>query len=228
MQATFEQVRSQAPAGACFYRLVGRLPGGEAGLFPKDPAAFFQVGEPPYGMKPGLYQIFYFDASGKQILHLRVELQITEPMPSGPFPIETEEQPSSSSPHRNHLTHRIAGEQLALPIQAPGREPRSQQPTPPQADKILSQRRVLEKEQANHQMALERNSHDHAFVQESEHVREIGELAMVSRMMRREILELNKSIQEQGRTTYEDIERQASAPALSREVLDTAVGNHRH
>ena len=202
MHSVIEHLRSHAPTNAAFFRVVGRSPRGEFVLFPRDANAFFGVGEAPRGLFPGLYQVFYFDAAGRQIQHARVELQLTEALAAALGPVEPEPVPRAAAVAEGAGRRALdpASSQLALPL--PSSDAMSG-PAPQQTD--------LAVEQARHKMALENTRQKQEFAQNAMYQREVAESFLVNRMMRQEMVELQANMQRNSDKEFEDLPKKLEA-----------------
>ena len=210
MHSVIEHLRSRAPANAAFFRLVGRTPRGEYVLFPRDSHSVYGLGEAPRGLLPGTYQVFFFDTAGQQIQHARVELNLSEALAAELGPIDGAGIQGSVGALED-AAHQLqaAKGQLSLPL-------------PPAAltatSSAASAQLALTREQAAHKMSLESDQQKYAFIQSSVHAREIGEAVMVNRMLRQEMMELNKQIQLGSQAAFADVEKQLAAIRLIRQA----------
>ncbi len=201
MQSVIEHLCTHAPANASFYRLVGRTPQGEYQLYPRDNYSVYGHGEAPRGLLPGLYQVFYFDSTGRQIQTARVELRLTEAAAAALGPIEGATRADSVA----QRALAASNVQLSLPLP-------SGPPLSPSAQPDLA------REQAEHRMTLESDQQKHAFIHSSEYAREMGEALMLNRMMRQEMYELTKKSRAQSQEAYADIEKQLATLRMVREA----------
>jgi hypothetical protein len=206
MQSVIEHLRSHAPANAVFYRLVGRSAAGEYTLYPRDGNAFYKVGEAPRGLLPGLYQVFFFEAAGRQIQTARVELSLSEAAASALGPTEG------------------AAPQLGLAAGSPS--PRSLATSPAQLSLPLSSAQsasasasaTLTRDQAEHRMRMERDQQQHNFIHNSAYAREVGETLMLQRMMRQEMVEMQQLALRNEQEGWDQIEKRLAALRMMREA----------
>lgn len=210
MHSVIEHLRSRAPANVAFFRLVGRTPRGEYVLFPRDSHSVYGLGEAPRGLLPGTYQVFYFDTAGQQIQHARVELNLSEAMAAELGPIDAAGIQGSVGAIED-AAHRLqpAKGQLSLPMPAAAMTSTST---------AASAQLALTREQAAHKMTLESDQQKYAFIQNSVHAREIGEAVMINRMLRQEMVEMNKQIQLGSQAAFADVEKQLAAIRLIRQA----------
>lgn len=210
MHSVIEHLRSRAPANAAFFRLVGRTPRGEYVLFPRDSHSVYGLGEAPRGLLPGTYQVFYFDTAGQQIQHARVELNLSEALAAELGPIAVAGIQGSVGAIEDSAHRLLAAKgQLSLPLPAA-----ASTATSPTASAQLA----LTQEQAAHKMTLESDQQKYAFIQSSVHAREIGEAVMVNRMLRQEMMEMNKQLQLGSQAAFADVEKQLAAVRLIRQA----------
>ena len=197
MHTVIEHLRSRAPAGAAFFRLVGRTPRGEYVLFPRDSHSVYGLGEAPRGLLPGTYQVFYFDSAGQQIQHARVELHLSERIAAELGPID-----GAGIQRSVGAIEEAAQGQLLLPLPAAALTATSA---------AESAQLALAREQTAHKMKLESDQQKYNFVQNVEHMREIGEAVMINRMLRQEMMELNKHAQQGSQVAFAEVEKQLAA-----------------
>ncbi len=210
MHSVIEHLRSRAPASAAFFRLVGRTPRGEYVLFPRDSHSVYGLGEAPRGLLPGTYQVFYFDSAGQQIQHARVELSLSEAMAAELGPIDGAGIQGGVGAVED-AAHRLlaAKGQLSLPLPAA-----ASTATSPAASAQLA----LTREQAAHKMSMESDQQKYTFVHNAKHVGEIGEAVMINRMLRQEMMELNKQVQQGSQAAFADVEKQLAAIRMIRQA----------
>ncbi len=210
MHTVIEHLRSRAPAGAAFFRLVGRTPRGEYVLFPRDSHSVYGLGEAPRGLLPGTYQVFYFDSAGQQFQHARVELHLSQGMAAELGPIDGAGIQGSHGFVEDSVHQLQAAKgQLSLPLPATALTATST---------AASAQFALMQEQAAHKMALESDQQKYHFVQNAEHVREVGEAVMINRMLRQEMVELNKQAQLGSQAAFADVEKQLAAIRMLHQV----------
>jgi hypothetical protein len=77
---------------------------------------------------------------------------------------------------------------------------------------------ALTREQAAHKMTLESDQQKYAFVHNAKHVGEIGEAVMINRMLRQEMMELNKQVQLGSQAAFADVEKQLAAIRMIRQA----------
>lgn len=214
MQSVIEHLRSHAPANAVFYRLVGRSAVGECTLYPRDGNAFYQVGEAPRGLAPGLYQVFFFEASGRQIQTARVELSLSQATASALGPMAQEAAPAAwpaaSPPSHKPLPPSPA--QLSLPLS----------PTP-LGLAAASAPAEMARDQAEHRMRLESDQQKYGFIQNAAYAREVGEVLMINRMMRQEMQEMAKQADRYEQEGWAQIEKKVAALRMLREAQKEVI-----
>jgi hypothetical protein len=216
MQSVIEHLRSHAPASAVFYRLVGRSAAGEYTLYPRDGQAFYKVGEAPRGLAPGLYQVFFFEASGRQIQTARVELSLSEATASALGPMAGEPTPraglAASPPSLQPLPPPPA--QLSLPLSLG-----------PAALAAATAPAEMAREQAEHRMRLERDQQQYNFIQNAAYAREVGEALMMNRMMRQEMQEMLKTVDRYEQDSWSQVEKKLAALRMIREAQKEMIAD---
>lgn len=216
MQSVIEHLRSHAPVNAVFYRLVGRSAVGEYTLYPRDGNAFYQVGEAPRGLPPGLYQVFFFEASGRQIQTARVELSLSQATASALGPMAQEAAPAAlpaaSPPSHKPLPPSPA--QLSLPLS----------PTP-LGLAAASAPAEMARDQSEHRMRMESDQQKYGFIQNAAYAREVGEVLMINRMMRQEMQEMAKQADRYEQEGWAQIEKKVAALRMLREAQKEVIAD---
>lgn len=216
MQSVIEHLRSHAPANAVFFRLVSRSTVGEYTLYPRDGNAFYKVGEAPRGLPPGLYQVFFFEASGRQIQTARVELSLSQATASALGPMAQEAAPAAW-PAANPPSHKPLPPppaQLSLPLS----------PTP-LALAAASAPAEMARDQAEHRMRLESDQQKYGFIQNATYAREVGEVLMINRMMRQEMQEMAKQADRYEQEGWAQIEKKVAALRMLREAQKEVIAD---
>lgn len=195
-----DRIKSLAPVGAQFYRLLTKLSDGSSRLFPQDAGAFFRIGEAPTQSPIGRYTICYYDGSNQLISYLEDVLHLDDAqtgtgpsqqlhmsllnasgaaLPAGPGPAKPAKAPAPAIAPRAAAV----GEDSAEPLSEDGREYRQ------------------------HLQAMDLEDRQQEFLKNSSYVTELGEMFTLNRLMRREMLELHRIIVQHSQRAYQDIDQ---------------------
>ena len=214
-----EQIKSDGPGNASYYRLKLQMSNGAERLFPSDPGVFFKIGEAPGGAPSGDYIVCFYDEEGRLISHpekkITIDLRsaISQQGQLNMHLLNAQGTPAKPGLHGpiSRIDERgsAAG---SVPAQLP--EP---PPLPTEVD--LEFRRHLQ--------AMDLEERQQEFIKNSTYVTEVAELFTVNRLMRREMLELHRIIVQHSSRAYQDIDHVKSTihelMALQKAVLEHAA-----
>lgn len=223
-----ESVQRAAPEGATFYRLQMKFSNGTARYYPDSKG--YLIGQPPIGTPPGTYAVCYYDAAGQLLAQpegLSVDLSLesarvgTAQMglslsnASGPSSL-----PRSSSPVSVPANERSASD--------PGEAGRRIVPTgAPNGSPAVSLSPDAESEIRRYQHALDLEERQQEFIKNSTYVTEVGELFALNRIMRREMVEMQRVIVQQSQQAHKDLDLMKSSLrelfTLQQEALNKAA-----
>ena len=216
-----ERIRALAQGNSVYYRLKLQLADGTARVFPPESGAYFKVGESPYGVAAGKYFLCFYDEEYRpqthhdQVIEINLQsdmrsqgqgqlnLHLMNARGSAAGPATTAAEQRASEPSRADASHR--SESLTREAQ--------------QDEADLELRRHL------HAMDLEERQQE--FIKNSAYVTEVGELFALNRIMRREMLELQRIIVQHSQQSYKDIDHVKGTVhellALQKAVLEHAA-----
>ena len=198
-----------APARASHYQLRLRMPDGSVRQYPPAPGAFYPVGNAPGPIPAGRYTVQFFDQALRP-LHAESAEVVMESLAAS-LHGATEDPASGQGQH---------GEPVPSSQLVPADERRSNPPTrgvTPLSREDLARRLRAEPDPLRRQQFLDahQEARDIAFIQNSTHIREVGEIFLVNRMMRREMVAMQESMVDHQRQEYAQIEQMKQAlPAL--------------
>jgi hypothetical protein len=196
-----ERIKALAPVGASFYRLLTQLSDGRPKLFPIESGLPFRVGDAPTSAPIGKYTVCFYD-SGNVLLSMQEDaVQIASPAevlqsqaPQVAFSFLNASGPSAA----------LSAAAIAPPASVPPatsasalKETASAAATHPDlAAEELEFRRQL------HAADMEERAQD--FIKNSTYITEIGELFVLNRLMRREMMEMQRTIHQQSQQVYKE------------------------
>lgn len=198
-----------APSGASHYQLRLRIPDGSVRQYPPAPGSFYSVGAAPGPIPAGRYTVQFFDQALRPLHTESAEVAIES--------LAASLRGATKNPESGQGQH---GEPAPSSQPAPSDVRRSNQPAlgvTPLSREELARRLWAEPDPLRRQQILDahQEARDMAFIQNSTHIREVGEIFMVNRMMRREMMAMQESMVDHQRQEYAQIEQMKQAlPAL--------------
>lgn len=223
-----EVVQKAAPTGAKFYRLQMKFSDGSSRYYPDKEA--FVVGQAALGTPPGRYLVCYYDADGQSlpleeslIVDLKFESQRSSTAQMG---LSLSNAAGPSSPPRASLPGAApAVERAASELTEAERHALLARLSAGQAAQHLSPEAELEFRR--YQQALDLEERQQEFIKNSTYVTEIGEVFGLNRIMRREMMEMQRVIVQQSQQSYKDLELMKTTLRdlfkLQQEALDRAA-----
>ncbi|MFO0576124.1 MAG: hypothetical protein U1A78_19145 [Polyangia bacterium] len=221
-----EQIRAIAPFGAKQYRLLTRLADGSSRLHPSDPASFYMLGEAP-NAPVGRYTVCFYDGNGALMTYAEDAVQIVaggDGAKGGGTQVSLSllaaNGPAPAAPAATSASERRASGAGSAERPGPGGKPREGQDLSPELGGTdLDYRRYM------HAMDLEERQQE--FIKNSAYVTEVGELFSLNRIMRREMMEMQRIIVQQSQQAHKDIELMKTTLRdmfqIQKEVLDKAA-----
>lgn len=227
-----ERIKNIAPANVVFYRLMVEHPDGSSRFFPSETGAYFRVGDSPYGVPTGKYTICFYDEQYRPLPHhdrsFDINLQNEIHRASQPqlsLHASSSSAPAAARPEDSSAGDTRLNKPAALP-QAAKPSPDSQTADEPPPGPHVKEAN-LEFQQYLHAMDLEERQQD--FIKNSTYVTEIGELFALNRIMRRELVEMQRLIVQHSQQAYRDIEHVKGISRdflqLQKEILASAAEN---
>lgn len=224
-----EIVQKEAPTGAKWYRLQMKFSDGTARYYPTSSDGYV-VGQAPVGTPPGRYNVCYYDGEGQPIalpepvgVALGLEPNRGNPAQiglnvlnaSGPSSSPTPGSLAPTTPIERRAQELLEAEKRSLTTKLPA--PAPSPPLSPEAE--LEFRR--------HQHAMDMEDRQQEFIKSSTYVTEIGEIFELNRVMRREMLEMQRIIVQQSQQAHKDLDLMKNTLRdlfkLQQEALDKAA-----
>ena len=204
-----ERIRALATGQAAFFRLKMQLTDNSVRVFPPEEGGYYKVGESPHPIPVGSYLLCFYDSEHRSIVnsdqrfivHPQADLLRAAQGLQGQLPLNFNlaGSPSgsgaahpASSPPAPPATVVVAPPSLAAPAGKPSEVAAG-------AEVDLEFRKHL------HAMDLEERQQD--FIRNSTYVKEVGELFMLNRLMRRDMMEMQRSMVMHAQHAFRDIEQ---------------------
>ena len=215
-----ERILNIAPAGAAYFRLKTEFSDGSTKFFPADERSYFVLGDSPFGVAAGVYVLCFYDKHYQAL-----------PAFDRSFEMKLE-----SDLHRADQSHLfLHANQAVTPVaNGVGESRLNNTPTPgkSQADTHKAEPRneegmtaVADLEFQRHMHAMDLEERQQEFIKNSTYVTEVGELFTLNRLMRRELVEMQRLIVQYSQQAYRDIER---VKGISRDFLQLQKERQRH
>lgn len=224
-----EIVQKEAPAGAKWYRLQMKFSDGSARYYPTSSDGYV-VGQAPIGTPPGRYNVCYYDAEGQPIA-------LPEPVGVA-LGLETN-RGSTAQMGLNILN--ASGPALPPPpgpvLTTPSIERRAQEVLDAEKRSLTTKLPAVisgpplsveaELEMRRHQHAMDMEERQQEFIKSSTYVTEIGEIFELNRVMRKEMMEMQRIIVQQSQQAHKDLDLMKNTLRelfkLQQEALDKAA-----
>ena len=218
-----------------YFRLVAHFHDGRTKVYPPDPPGYFSVGESPYGIPSGYYAVYFFTEQHRPMPHHNQAIQIN---------FQSEVTRASQSQLSLHQAGTRSGERPLLgsgstvqpPLNSPAAVPPARAlaasaPTPPDSGSEESVDTVedagLEFRKYTYAMDLEDRQQE--FIKNSAYVTEVGEVFALNRIMRRELMELQRVIVLNSQQAHKEVAQVKGTVhdllQIQREVLANAAEN---
>jgi hypothetical protein len=217
-----EHLKTMAPSGALFYRLMVKFSNGASHTYPSTHDAYFSLGESPVGVPPGLYSALFF-SDAKQLITAHensVTISVTPESNQASVPqlslsfLNAGGEPSSST-----TTELARGKSLKEPTTAAGTASSKLHPDLATAESELEFRR--------YQHAMEIEERQQEFIKNSTYITEVGEVFALNRIMRKEMMEMQRVIVQNSQQAYKDIQMMKGTVhdllQLQKEVITSAA-----
>ena len=219
-----ERILNIAPAGAAYFRLKTEFSDGSTKFFPADERSYFVLGDSPFGVAAGVYVLCFYDKHYQAL-----------PAFDRSFEMKLE-----SDLHRADQSHLfLHANQAVTPVaNGVGESRLNNTPTPgkSQADTHKAEPRneegttaVADLEFQRHMHAMDLEERQQEFIKNSTYVTEVGELFTLNRIMRRELVEMQRLIVQHSQQAYRDIEHVKGVSRdflqLQKEILASAAEN---
>lgn len=200
-----DRIRGIAPGNASHYRLKLHSYDGNLRVFPVEEGAFYRVGDSPYGVPSGRFTVCFYDSEQRPLMHSDQPLLIN---------LQNEVHRSSNAQLSLNLPNAVpsggpvggAGEgsgQAAPPAAAPPPAPVAPAVKPSEA--LADDDSDLEFRKHLHALDLEERQQE--FIRNSTYVKEVGEAFLLNRLMRREMMEMQRNMVLHSQQAFRDIEQ---------------------
>ena len=224
-----ERIKNLAPANASFFRLKMEYSDGSSRFFPPETGAYYMLGDSPFGIPSGMYVLCFYDKHYYALreydrsfeMKLQNELHRADPAQVFLHSVNTATQDTLSADVSRSSEARLNA--AAIPTPQPAEAHKSEQ----LGDKKHLTETDVEFQRHMHAMDLEERQQE--FIKNSTYVTEVGELFTLNRIMRRELVEMQRLIVQHSQQAYRDIEHVKGVSRdflqLQKEILASAAEN---
>lgn len=199
-----ERIKALAPPAAAYFRMVAHLHDERTRVYPADPKSYFSVGESPYGIPSGYYTLCFFTEQRRPIQHHNQAIHInphSEIHRAGSSQLSlhhggsrSNDRPSlgagaTSQPALNASVSSGAAENPRKTLSAT-----TPIPTDADLDQPVESVEDTDLEFRKYTYAMDLEDRQQEFIKNSTYVTEVGEVFALNRIMRRELMELQRVI----------------------------------
>ncbi|MFO0580239.1 MAG: hypothetical protein U1A78_40220 [Polyangia bacterium] len=198
-----DRIRAIAPVNAVHYRLQMQLHDGNVRTFPIEEGDYFHVGEPPHDAPAGTYLLSFYDESFSLISNHDQTFVINARSekaqgPQGQLTLNFQ-GPSSYAGASAASAGKAASSPSPSAAAAPVLTARAMKPS----ETELSEEE--DPELRRHLYALDLEEKQQEFIRNSTYVKEVGEMFLLNRLMRREMMEMQRNMVLHSQTAFRDI-----------------------
>ena len=225
-----ERIRALAPGNAAYFRLKMQLSDNSVRIFPPEEGGYYKLSEPPYHVAAGSYLLCFFDGEQRPLIQHDQTFRVYAPTemarsPQGQLPLNFNLMGPASHGQASMAAASYVAPAPAAPSPAPTAvAPPTSVPTDPGA----TEENDLEFRKYLHAMDLEERQQD--FIRNSTYVKEVGELFLLNRLMRRDMMEMQRSMVQHAQHAFRDIEQAKTTVhgliALQNTVLEHVEKRH--
>lgn len=198
-----DRIRAIAPVNAVYYRLQMQLHDGNVRTFPIEEGDYFHVGEPPHDAPAGTYLLSFYDESFSLISNhdqtfvINVRSEKVQG-PQGQLTLNFQ-GPGSYTGASAASSGKAASSPSPSAAPAPVLTARATKPS----ETDLSEED--DPEMRRHLYALDLEEKQQEFIRNSTYVKEVGEMFLLNRLMRREMMEMQRNMVLHSQTAFRDI-----------------------
>ena len=224
-----ERIKNIAPSNASYFRLKMEYSDGRSRFFPPEAGAYYVLGDSPFGIPSGMYVLCFYDKHCQALyeydrdfeLNLQNELHRADQPQVFLHSVNTATQDTLSADVSRSSEARL--NTTTMPTTQPAETHKSEQ----LGDKKHLMETDVEFQRHMHAMDLEERQQE--FIKNSTYVTEVGELFALNRIMRRELVEMQRLIVQYSQQAYRDIEHVKGISRdflqLQKEILASAAEN---
>lgn len=204
-----ERIRALATGQAAFFRLKMQLTDNSVRVFPPEEGGYYKVGESPHPIPVGSYLLCFYDSEHRSIVnsdqrfivHPQADLLRAVQGLQGQLPLNFNLAGSPGGSGAAHPASSPPAPPATVVVAPPSLAASAGKPSEVAAgvDVDLEFRKYL------HAMDLEERQQD--FIRNSTYVKEVGELFLLNRLMRRDMMEMQRSMVQHAQHAFRDIEQ---------------------
>lgn len=227
-----ERIASIAPPHAVFFRLLAQRHDDSTQVYPLDPGSYFHIGESPYGIPSGNYTICFYTDQKQPMPHhnqpLRIDLQ-SEVHQANQAQLSLYRSASRAGERAAAGSGSAARPALNTPGAAPQAKSTAASPPPPSESAGLAKSESAQEdlEFRKYTYAMDLEDRQQEFIKNSAYVTEVGEVFALNRIMRRELMELQRIIVLNSQQAHKEVSQVKGTIhdllEIQREVLTNAA-----
>ncbi len=201
-----ERIRALATGQAAFFRLKMQLTNNNVRVFPSEEGGYYKVGESPHPIPVGAYLLCFYDSELRPIVNSEQRF-IVHPQADllrggqAQLPLNFNLAGSPSGAGAASATA-ATGAPAATVFVAP---PPASTPADKPSESAAATEVDLEFRKHLHAMDMEDRQQD--FIRNSTYIKEVGEMFVLNRLMRRDMMEMQRSMVTHAQQAFRDIEQ---------------------
>jgi len=201
-----ERIRALATGQAVFFRLKMQLTDNGVRVFPPEEGGYYRVGESPHPIPVGSYLLCFYDSEHRPIVNSEQRF-IVHPQ------AELLRGAQAQLPLNFNLAGSPGGSGVAHAVSSPPAPPATvvvappSQPAPAGKPSEVVAGADVDLEFRKHLHAMDMEERQQDFIRNSTYVKEVGELFMLNRLMRRDMMEMQRSMVMHAQQAFRDIEQ---------------------
>jgi hypothetical protein len=224
-----DRIQSLAPGSASHFRLKLHSLTGSLRVVPPEEGSFYRVCDSPYGIPGGRYTISFYDSEQRPLLHKEQTLLINyqnEAQRNGPTQLSL--NLSGTAPSAGSMGARTGAGSAPPAPPAPSSVAAMASAREPEASELHTEEDLEFRKQL---AALDLEERQQEFIKNSTYIKELGEAFVLNRLMRREMIEMQRSVAHQAKQAFLDLGNSKATIQRLLELQDSVldhVEKHRY
>ena len=211
-----ERIKNIAPSNASYFRLKMEYSDGRSRFFPPEAGAYYVLGDSPFGIPSGMYMLCFYDKDYHALSEYDRSFEMN---------LHNDLHRADQAQVFLHSVNTATQETLNAEVSRPGEArlntiamPTLQLTEAHKSEKLGDKKHLTEidVEFQQHMHAMDLEERQQEFIKHSTYVTEVGELFTLNRIMRRELVEMQRLIVQHSQQAYRDIEH---VKGISRDFL---------
>jgi hypothetical protein len=204
-----DRIRTLATGQAAFFRLKMQLTDNSVRVFPAEEGGYYKVGESPHPIPVGSYLLCFYDSEMRPIVnseqrfivHPQAELLRGLQGQQGQLPLNFNLAGSPGGSGAAYSASQSPAPPATVVVAPPAQAASASKPS----EAVAGAEVDLEFRKHLHALDMEERQQD--FIRNSTYVKEVGELFMLNRIMRRDMMEMQRSMVMHAQHAFRDIEQ---------------------